>query len=228
MVFVNDDHYLCPDWDAYLNDELEQMTTDYFYLSMTVIEPRGENPNILIRNFGETATTFDQNRCDKECQQVAKPDWTGATSIPSLVPFILWDLVGGYSIEFSPGSDSDPEFSRKLWECGVRYFKCIGKSRVYHFSSVSAKKNNKGINYFKQQIKDHHLFARKWGMPSKMFTKIFLKYGTPWTGPLAEPVLQLSERWELGKYVLKRHGSWLVGYLLILSLLLSFLMSMRY
>ena len=76
---------------------------------------------------------------------------------------------------------SDPDFSRKLWEYGVRYFKGLAKSRVYHFGSKSTKRAsvNSGGNTF--------LF--KWGITSRTFTQKYLRSGEKFDGPLKEPHL---------------------------------------
>ena len=52
-------------------------------------------------------------------------------------------LVGGMSIEFSPGMYSD--LSKKLYESVVRQFKGVGKSLVYHFYSESNKLMASGL-----------------------------------------------------------------------------------
>ena len=109
-----------------------------------------------------------------------KTDWNGATWPPSVLPTLLWDLVGGYSTEFSPGMYSDPDFSMKLWELGVRNFKGLGKSRVYHFMSKST-----GKLTFKKN--GSHLFLQKWGISANFFTKHYLRRGQMWTGALNTP-----------------------------------------
>jgi len=86
----------------------------------------------------------------------------------------LWDLVGGYSIEFSPGMYSDPDFSMKLYKAGVRNFKGIHKSRVYHFGSKSTKRIKKNNGYYQ--------FINKWGFTSSVLTKKILKRGEPYEG----------------------------------------------
>ena len=53
------------------------------------------------------------------------------------MPIKTWNKVGGFSEEYTYGLGSDPDFNMKLWNIGVRLFKGISKSRVYHFSSVS-------------------------------------------------------------------------------------------
>jgi len=66
------------------------------------------------------------------------------------VPLTTWNKVGGFSMEFSPGLGSDPDFSMKLWKIGVRLFKGLGSCRVYHFSSISLRKRawNNGAKTF--------------------------------------------------------------------------------
>jgi len=87
----------------------------------------------------------------------------------------IWDLAGGYSVEFSPGLYSDNDFSAKLFLCGVRYFKGVNKSRVYHFEarSTGRVKKNRGNRQF--------LF--KWGIASSAFMKYILHRGDAFTVP---------------------------------------------
>lgn len=55
--------------------------------------------------------------------------------------------MGGYSIELSPGMYNDPDFAAKLLMVGVRYFRGLGNSHVYHFETktttrIKKKKHN--------------------------------------------------------------------------------------
>ena len=95
------------------------------------------------------------------------------------MPKKTWDKAGGFSEEFSPGLGSDPDFNMKLWNMGVRLFKGLGKSRVYHFSSVSLRKKawNNGAK----------TFLLKWGISIKFFKKHYLKSDNIFTGQLTEP-----------------------------------------
>ena len=95
----------------------------------------------------------------------------GSTWPPNIVHRDIWDLVGGYSVELSPGMYSDPDFSAKLWLAGVRYFKGISNSRVYHFEARSTKrvaKNNGSAQ-----------FLLKYGITSSSFVKYVLHRGEP-------------------------------------------------
>lgn len=170
ICYFNDDMYACPNWDLPLKQEIDQIGHNDFFISATMMEPTDTgNPCVIIQNYGDNLDNFKEQKLLNEYNKFQKLDWQGATWPPNVVHIDLWDLVGGYSIEFSPGMYSDPDFSRKLWEVGVRYFKGIGTSRVYHFGSKSTGKvkHNKGKK----------TFLLKWQMSSNEFTKKVLKRG---------------------------------------------------
>jgi hypothetical protein len=110
----------------------------------------------------------------KDYPSFNKNDWFGSTWPPNIIHREMWDLVGGYSIEFSPGLYSDPDFSIKLWMVGVREFRGLGKSLVYHFGS----KTTGRVTLNKGSL----LFLLKWGMTSGTFTSKFLQRGEVFDG----------------------------------------------
>jgi len=184
IVYMNDDMIPCPDWDLHLANEIKQLGTDFFYLSATLIEPKKlNNPNYvaIIRDFGTSPENFREEELLAACSSLKKEDWQGSSWPPSVVHKKIWDLVGGFSIEFSPGMYSDPDFSMKLWSIGVRIFKGIGKSKVYHFGSRSTKRIRKN--------KGSRLFLNKWGMTSRTFYSEVLQVGKPWKGAYPDEVL---------------------------------------
>lgn len=190
IVYFNDDMYACPDWDYWLLREVKLQKSDYFFLSSTMIEPRDTNNSCAIApyDFGDHPDSFKEKKLLDSFENFKKDDWSGATWPPNLVSKKLWDLVGGYSTEFSPGMYSDPDFSMKLWNAGVRTFKGVGKSRIYHFMSKSTKK----INFKKYD--GRKIFFRKWGISSNVFTTYYLNRGDLWSGPLNEPVINFFIR----------------------------------
>ena len=170
---MNDDMYACPDWDKFLWEEIQQLPDNKFFLSATLIQPRPFFCKSVIApaNFGENVETFKEQELLDKYQLLPHSDWFGSTWPPNVVHKDIWDLVGGYSIEFSPGMYSDPDFSAKLWMAGIRLFKGLSASRVYHFESVSTggvKKNNGS-----QQ------FLSKWGITSASFIRNILRRGEP-------------------------------------------------
>ncbi len=187
IVYINDDMYVLPGWDDLLLKEIQQLDHRSFMLSSTMIEPYDiKNICGIVKNYGDSPENFKENLLLQEFQQLEKPDWSGSTWPPVLVPVDLWDKVGGMSVEFSPGMYSDPDLSMKLWQAGVRYFKGLGQSRVYHFGSKSTKriKKNRGRN----------MFLQKYGITSRYFVKHFLKRGERFAGPLVEPDIPFQDK----------------------------------
>ncbi|GAB4326074.1 MAG: hypothetical protein Kow00127_18830 [Bacteroidales bacterium] len=185
LLYLNDDMYLLPGWDVVLMNEIRDIGHTRFMLSGTMVEPvRSGNPCVVVKDFGQDLESFREEELLVNYRTLYRDDWSGSMWPPSLVPVDLWDLVGGLSIEFSPGMYSDPDFARKLWETGVRTFKGCGRALAYHFSSKSTgriRKNN-----------GRKLFLQKWGITSKTFTDKYLQLGAPYRGALPEPHLGAS------------------------------------
>jgi glycosyltransferase involved in cell wall biosynthesis len=176
IVYINDDMYVCPDWDKYLINAIDAHQGDYFYFSSTVIEPKKTANKCVLspHDFGTTALNFKEEELLAFAKNVTFKDWYGASWPPSIVHKNVWDLVGGYSTAFSPGFGSDPDFSMKLWQLGVREFKGIGKSLAYHFKSKTTGRviaNNGRLQ-----------FAKKWGIPISYFYRDVLKLGLTYKG----------------------------------------------
>jgi glycosyltransferase involved in cell wall biosynthesis len=186
ILYMNDDMYVCPSWDKFLFDEIQKLGHDNFFFSATAIEPRAQSKCSIEKNYGSTINEFDENKLLAEFDALPMDDWSGATWPPNIVHKSIWELAGKYSIEFSPGMYSDPDFSMKLWQMGIRVFKGVAKSRVYHFGSVSVKKVKKNKGYYQ--------FISKWGMTQRTFSKYYLKRGESYVGPLQTPQLPLSAK----------------------------------
>tara|TARA_B100000900_G_scaffold342429_1_gene305828 strand:+ start:161 stop:1012 length:852 start_codon:yes stop_codon:yes gene_type:complete len=189
IVLAHDDMYFCPGWDDVFTKELDKIpnNTDFF-LSGTMVQPFD---SYLMFDCGNTLEDFDEEKLLQNVNQLKFEDFQGTHWQPSLVPKSTWDKAGGFSEEFSPGLGSDPDFNMKLWNMGVRLFKGLGKSRVYHFSSISLRKKawNNGAK----------IFLLKWGMSIKFFKKYYLKSDTPFNGPLTEPDKSSMYYFELAK-----------------------------
>ncbi len=198
IVYMNDDMYACPGWDSVLKDEIKLLPDNNFFLSSTLIQPRPFWCKAIISpaDFGETIENFDEQKLLNEYAQLPHSDWSGSTWPLNVVHKELWDLVGGYSTEFSPGMYSDPDFSAKLWMAGVRYFKGLSQSRVYHFEARSTNriKKNEGSRQF----------LSKWGITSAVFMRLFLKRGEKWIGILEEPEKDGKLSYEITRSRLKR------------------------
>ena len=189
IVLAHDDMYFCPNWDVVFADEIKKYPENKdFFISGTMVQPF---KSYLEFDCGKTLEDFDEEKLLKNVNQLKFDDFQGTHWQPSLVPKSTWDKVGGFSEEFSPGLGSDPDFNMKLWNMGVRLFKGLGKSRVYHFSSISLRKKawNNGAK----------IFLLKWGMSIKFFKKYYLKSDTPFRGLLTEPEKNFNYYFDLAK-----------------------------
>lgn len=201
ILYLNDDMYCCPGWDSALVAKMQELDSDLFMLSGTMIEPRDSgNPCVIVRDYGREADSFDEAKLLAELPQQHKPDWYGATWPPTLVSKRWWFKVGGYSSELSPGMSSDNDFSMKLWHAGCRIFIGVGTSLVYHFQckSTGKVKKNKGTRQF----------LHKWGIRQSVFDRYYLRRGEIASGlVLPEPEDTWEFRWQVLRSDLKRRLS---------------------
>lgn len=180
VVYANDDMYLLPNWDKVLKEEIDRIGHKQFMLSCTMIEPRSTGNNcVVVNDFGDSLENFKEKELLEAHSKLVRNDWNGSTWPPNVMHIDQWDLVGGMSVEFSPGMYSDPDLSKKLWDSGVRHFVGKGNSLVYHFGSKSTKrvKKNKG----------RKTFLSKWGISAGDFMKNYLRTGTPVAAKLSDP-----------------------------------------
>lgn len=173
IAYMNDDMYVCPKWDEYLWDEIKELSDNRFFISSTMIQPSVAVSTCTITgaDYGNSVETFNEQNLLAQYDKLPFNDWQGATWPPNVVHRDIWDMVGGYSLEFSPGMYSDPDFIAKLWLAGVRHFKGLSKSRVYHFECKSTgriKKNNGSAQ-----------FLLKYGISSASFMRNVIHLGSP-------------------------------------------------
>ena len=176
IVLAHDDMYFCPGWDTVFYNELKNTLTKNFFLSGTMVQNFG---TYIKLDCGKTYENFNERKLLKELPQIKFDDFQGTHWQPSLIPLETWNKVGGFSLEFSPGLGSDPDFNMKLWKIGVRIFKGLGNCRVYHFSSITLRRKvwNNGAK----------TFLLKWGITIKFFRKYYLRTNAAFDGELKEP-----------------------------------------
>lgn len=183
ILYAHDDFYFCPNWDKYLFDELIKIGHNKFYLSGTMIETLGE----ISLNCGGSIENFNENKLLREYKNLNFKDFQGSTWAPHLIHKHLWNKIGGFSEEYFPGTGSDPDLNKKLWDEGVRIFKGLKDCLVYHFGSTVTRKNIDKSFKTESGSKGAKIFLLKWGISIKFFKKYYLKSNTPYKGVLTEP-----------------------------------------
>src|SRR5258708_7741205 len=198
LVLSDDDFYFATQWDKALYEEIKELDHPYFCITGTMIEHTQSTNRCAIApfDFGKTVKDFDEKKFLRDFHAIPFTDWAGGNWYPLVLHKQIWGLIGGLSVEFSPGMGSDPDMMMKLWDCGVRYYKGIGSSRVYHFGSKTTDRIKKNAGY--------NQFLLKWGLSNSTFFKLFLRQGTPFHGPCADPPRTGELRTRLWKDAVKR------------------------
>ena len=179
LICAHDDMYFCPGWEKPLIEEINTINHDNFYISGSMIEPHSGHVKF---NCGETIEEFDEEKLLKNLNLLIINDHQGSHFAPHCVHKKIWEKVGGFSEEFNPGIGSDPDFNMKLWKKGCRIFKGLNAFKVYHFGSLTTRKNRDV-----KQNRGDVTFLKKWGITTSFFKRYYLKSKTFYNGPLTEP-----------------------------------------
>ena len=185
IVYAHDDMYFLPEWDLELKKNIEEIGHNKFYLSCTHISshiPNKSKLNHIFFDCGKDINDFDEVKLLKNFSSLKFYDLQGSHWAPHIIHKELWKKVNGFSEEFDPGFGPDPDLNMKLWNEGVRIFKGVNKSRVYHFGSLTTRKN-KDI----QRNNANKTFLLKWKMSINYFVKYYLKRGGVYESPLTKP-----------------------------------------
>lgn len=178
LIYMNDDMVALPHWDKELVRYIELFKHDRFMLSSTMIEPKETgNKCVVVADFGTSVESWDETKALQLYSQLKRSNWMGSTWPPTLVPTWMWQEVGGYSTELTPGMSSDNDFTMKLYHAGCRKFLGVGSSLVYHFACVSTGRivRNNGSKQF----------LRKWGVSQRDFDRQVLHRGSVAVEPFA-------------------------------------------
>jgi GT2 family glycosyltransferase len=189
IIYSHDDMYFCPNWEDPLINEINSINHNNFYISGSMIEP---NSGHIKFNCGETIENFNEKKLLESLSKLNISDHQGSHFAPHCVHKEMWDKVGGFSEEFNPGIASDPDFNMKLWKKGVRLFKGLNSFKVYHFGSITTRKNK-----FVKQNRGDTTFLKKWGISISFFKKHYLKSKTVYEKPLEEPYKNLTYFFDL-------------------------------
>ena len=202
IVYAHDDMYFLPNWDKYLSDEILALKTDKFYLSSTQISANKPLESTFINHIyydcGDKIDVFNEQKLLSNFQKLNFHDLQGTHWAPHVISKSLWDQIGGFSEEFDPGFGSDPDLNMKLWKNGVRIFKGVNKSRVYHFGSLTTRKSK---NLHRNNA--NKTFLLKWGISIGYFTKYYLQRGVPYNGKLKGPIISFFSFFELSLCLMK-------------------------
>lgn len=166
IFITNDDMVYAPGWFDRLtmNDALAFKALQC--LSPKLVEPRQGAPTFIVKFFGGAGGDFDKEGWLRYAKDYSFGDLPNARdfiqgfNLPLLIHRDLWNIVGGYDINYDPwGSNSDSDLEYKIKLSGVQPLQnqdCI----VYHFSQTSGTFNPANNEYYQRNFA---YFKNKWG-----------------------------------------------------------------
>ena len=188
ILYAHDDFYFLPGWDEVLLKEIKKIPHNKFYLSGIMM-----NNGPLKFDCGNKLEEFNEEKLLNNFKHINHFDFQGSTWAPHLIHKELWNKVGGFSEEYFPGTGSDPDLNKKLWDEGVRIFKGVNNCKVYHFGSIVTRKyKNHPTIQTESGSKGGKIFLMKWGVSINFFKKFYLKSDILYDGPLKEPKKTLN------------------------------------
>lgn len=169
IMVTNDDMIYPPGWFNRLTVRgwgtcVQDYDDDILCISPKLVEPRPGAPTFKEWFCGGAGGDFDKQKFLKYVEDYELQNNGLATgfNLPFLIRKDLWDLVGGYDVNYDPwssNSDSDLEYKIKL--AGVQPYQqtnCL----VYHFSQTSGTFEPRNQGYWG---KNWQYFIDKWGFP---------------------------------------------------------------
>ena len=195
ILISHDDFYYCPGWDTEFVNEINNIKHNNFYLSGTMV-----GAGQIEFDAGQTVDNFNETKLLCNLDNIKTFDFQGTTKCPGLVHKDIWEMVGGWSEEFSPTGGDDTDFAMKLWKMNIRIFKGLGKSLAYHFGSITTRKKDKSLFTYLGS-RGNKIFLKKWGVSINFFEKVYLKSGldknkklifNKYHAPLTDPIKNLN------------------------------------
>jgi GT2 family glycosyltransferase len=161
IMISNDDMIYPPGWLEKLIDNLKH--NNIKCISAKLVEPQDGAPTFEKYFCGGAGGDFNRDMFYEYASLSTnsfKVD--NGFNLPLLIKRELWDLVGGYDINYDPwGSNSDSDLEYKIKLAGEQP-KQSRKCKVYHFSQTSGTFNPANGEYWQRNFK---YFEDKWGFP---------------------------------------------------------------
>lgn len=160
LLITNDDMIYAPGWF----ENLTKVITTEKCVSPKLVEPRPGAPTFEVYFCGGAGGDFDKQKWLDFARA-----WHNRTNflplrtgfnLPFLIKKELWDLVGGYDVNYDPwGSNSDSDLEYKIKLAGVQPYQ-NPNSVVYHFSQTSGTFEPRNAYFWHRNFA---YFEKKWG-----------------------------------------------------------------
>lgn len=166
VFVVNDDNVFPARWDERLIDSIKKIKDERFVITVNQIEPTGPGMfNFPVMDVGQSVDTFLYEQFLEKEPQLASQQITGDGHI---FPFVMkkqhFMAVGGFDTFYNSPNICDWDFFLKL-ELWNFAFPRIHTLHLYHFGSVSTKKNSESHIFRAKEQAATEQYMWKWGAP---------------------------------------------------------------
>ncbi len=164
IFITNDDMIYAPGWWEKLQT-IEGLDGAYNHqgflcISPKLVEPRSGASTFEVLEAGGAGGDFNKQLFLDYVKNRIPTGITTGFNFPLLIKRELWNLIGGYDINYDPwGSNGDSDLEYKIRLAGVQPYQsqnCI----VYHFSQTSGTFNPVNDSY---RFRNYAYFKEKWG-----------------------------------------------------------------
>ena len=167
VFVVNDDNVFPSRWDERLQDTIKLMKNQNSVATVNQIEPTGPGMfNFPVMDLGQSVDTFKYEAFLENELKVSKNDLV--TPDGHIFPFIIskkhFMAVGGLDTFYNSPNICDWDFFLKLELLGFS-FPRIHAIHLYHFGSVSTKKNAESATFRAKEQAAVEQYMWKWGAP---------------------------------------------------------------
>jgi len=156
-ILVTNDDMVYP--ERWLENLLAGLSEEMLCISPKLVEPNSGAPTFEVFDCGGI-NDFNEKKWNKFAEEYEGQGIRTGFNLPFLIRRDLWDLIGGYDINFDPfGSNGDSDLEYKIKLAGVQPYQntnCI----VYHFSQTSGTFLPENDSY---RFRNYAYFREKWG-----------------------------------------------------------------
>ena len=179
VLVINDDNVFPTRWDERLLGAIESMHGKNVVFTVSQIEPTGPGMfNFPVMDVGQTVDTFQYEvYLEKELMFTSDMITPDGHIFPFLISKKHFMAIGGLDTFYNSPNICDWDFFLKLELLGFE-FPRTHQLHLYHFGSVSTKKNAESTTFRAKEQAAMEQYMWKWGVPP---------YNQPYTNSKVPP-----------------------------------------
>ncbi|MEK9767528.1 MAG: glycosyltransferase [Betaproteobacteria bacterium] len=170
LFIINDDNVFPENWDKHLELSISDPETVY---TVNQIEPTGPGMFMFpVRDCGTDVNSFDMSAFLEEEQKLREDHVEKGTTLTDwggrIFPFVMqkryFMAAGGFDVFYNSPNICDWDFFLKLELMGKLRFLRTNRLSLYHFGSVSTKKNKESKMFIEREQLAASQYQFKWGV----------------------------------------------------------------